>query len=64
MDEEEIDSWYEEEKQKCLDDYLKEIENSKDHEVAERKYEAKLNKVMEKYNKLMTRFLSKNRIKK
>jgi len=53
MDEEEIDSWYEEEKQKCMDDYLKEVETTKNHEEAEKKYNDKLNKIINKYNQLM-----------
>lgn len=54
MEEEEIDAWYEEEKQKCMDDYLKEVEITKDYERAEKKYEDKLNKIISKYNQLMS----------
>ena len=72
MEEEEIDSWYEEEKQKCMDEYLKNIEtvipekikdnqgskNSKDflknHEESEKVYNDKLNKLIDKYNRLMS----------
>lgn len=53
MDEEEIDAWYEEEKQKCMDDYLKGIEESKNHEAAEKRYKERLGKAIDKYNKLM-----------
>ena len=55
MEEEEIDSWYEEEKQKCMEEYLKNIETTKDHEEAEKKYNDKLNKLIDKYNQLMAK---------
>ncbi len=54
MDEEEIDIWYEEEKQKCLDEYLKDIEAAKNREESQRKYEMKLNKIIDRYNRVMT----------
>lgn len=53
MDEEEIDIWYEEEKQKCMDEYLKDIEAAKNREESQKKYEVKLNKIIVKYNKMM-----------
>lgn len=53
MDEEEIDMWYEEEKQKCMDDYLKEIESG-NHDDAEKKYNERLGKLIAKYNSMMT----------
>lgn len=53
MEEEEIDAWYEEEKQKCMDDYLKDIEITKNHEKAEKRYEEKLGKIINRYNQLM-----------
>lgn len=64
MDEDEIDSWYEEEKQKCMDDYLINIEKSGNHDDAEKKFDARLSKAMEKYNKLMNDFLKKKNPKK
>lgn len=33
MEEEEIDAWYEEEKQKCMDNYLKEVEAKKPKKI-------------------------------
>ena len=51
--EEEIESWYEEEKPKYMDEYLKNIETARNHEEAEKKYNYKLNKLVDKYNKLM-----------
>lgn len=53
MDEEEIDSWYEEEKQKYVEQFAAEIEKLKNHESAEKAYNDKLNKLIQKYNKLM-----------
>lgn len=61
MDEEEIDSWYEEEKQKCIDEYLQEIERTKNHEEAEKSYNEKLNRVIVKYNKLMEEKIRNNK---
>lgn len=58
MDDEEIDSWYEEEKQKCLDEYLKGIESSKKHEEAEKKYNERLDRLMGKYNQMMEKRMS------
>lgn len=64
MEEEEIDSWYEEEKQKCMDNYLKDVETTKNYEESEKKYTAKLNKIMNKYNKLMTEKLQNQKMGK
>ena len=59
MDEEEIDVWYEEAKQKSLDEYMLEIEQSKNHEDAEKKYNLKLSRIIERYNKLMNDLIDK-----
>ncbi|HLG23424.1 MAG TPA: hypothetical protein VI564_00675 [Candidatus Nanoarchaeia archaeon] len=53
MDEDEINEWYEEEKEKILEEYTLKLEEKKDREKAESEYHEKLGKVMEKYNKLM-----------
>ena len=53
MEEDEIDSWYEEEKQKVMEDYLKDIELGKAREISEKKYREKLAKTIARYNKLM-----------
>ena len=60
MDEDEIDSWYEEQKDNALEDYMKNIENTKNHEESQRIYEAKLSKIIEKYNRLMSQKLKIN----
>jgi hypothetical protein len=67
MDMEEIDSWYEEEKQKCLDEYIKGIETTHDFDKTEKMYNAKLEKIMKKYNRLMSGKLEhkdENKLKK
>ena len=61
MEEEEIENWYEEEKQKGMDDYLKEIEEKKDHDISQKKYEDRLQKTIAKYNKLMEDKIRKKR---
>ena len=53
MEEEEIDGWYEEEKQKFMEEYLKNIETTKNYEEAEKRYNDRLNKLIDKYNQLM-----------
>ena len=37
MEEDEIDGWYEDEKQKAIDEYIKEIEENKNKELAQKK---------------------------
>ena len=64
MEEEEIDAWYEEEKQKCMDEYLKEIEERKNFDEAEKRYEDKLNKIINKYNQLMSEKLQNKKTSK
>ena len=49
MDEEEIDSWYDEEKEKAMAEYLSDINKKKDRKEAEEKYKGKLKSVREKY---------------
>ena len=56
MDEEDIDGWYEEEKQKLLDQYLAGIE-SHNREEAEKAYNEKLSTLMAKYNQMMSNML-------
>ena len=64
MDEEETDNWYEEEKQKSLDDYVKDIELGKNRDESEKKYRAKLQKSILTYNKKMNILLEKKESKK
>ena len=61
MEEDEIDGWYEEEKQKIMDDYLKNIEDGKNKVVSEKKYRDKLAKTIARYNKLMDEKLTKKK---
>ena len=53
MEIEDIESWYEEEKQKYMDDYLKDLEDGVESAICEKKFHQKMSKVMEKYNKMM-----------
>ena len=61
MDEDEIDSWYEEEKQKHLDEFIKRNEDGKDKQESERKYKIKLAKTISEYNKKMISAIDKKR---
>ena len=53
MELDEIDGWYEEEKQKYMEEYLKALEDKRPKEEAEKLYDDKLNKLLDKYNKMM-----------
>ena len=64
MEEDEIENWYEEEKQVLMDAYLKDLEDKKDHDISQKKYEEKLNKCILKYNKLMGDKITKKNSKK
>jgi len=58
MEEDEIEQWYEDEKQKAMDDYLKELESNKNHEEAEKAFNVKMDCIAKRYNQLMTEKLS------
>ena len=60
MDEEEVDSWYEERKQKIFDGYLENIERNKNKEEAEKKYKEEMKKTREKYIDLYEKALKQN----
>ena len=64
MDEEEIEGWYEEEKQRCMDKYLADLEEGKNKESSQKKYEDALQKAIAKYNKSMFEKLDSKRKKK
>jgi len=49
MEEEEVDSWYEEEKQKVFNEYLDNIEKNKNKEEIEKRYKEQMKKTREKY---------------
>ena len=61
MDEDEVEGWYEEEKQKAIDDYSKELEDGKSKKEALERYEKKILKANEKYNLLMNEKLLKKK---
>jgi len=53
MDEDIIDQRYEDEKQKALDEYSESLGNNKNHEKAEKVFNAKMDDITKRYNKLM-----------
>jgi hypothetical protein len=59
MTEEEIETWYEEEKQKAYDELLKEIESKKDRAQSEKRYGLRLEKIKERYNRLHEKILER-----
>ena len=64
MDEEDIDIWYDEEKEKALDEYMKAINEKKDKKEAEKKYKKKTKKLREKYEKLYEKSKNPSFVKK
>ncbi len=53
MEEDEIDQWYEDEKQKAMDDYLKNLEDNKNKDESEQIFTKKVEGLTKKYNQLM-----------
>lgn len=64
MDEADIDSWYDEEKEKALDEYMKTLDEKRDKKEAEKKYKEKMKKIREKYEKLYEKSKNSNFIRK
>ncbi len=64
MDEEQINEWYEEQKEILLERYIKELEDKKDKDKAEQKFKQGMHKIMRKYNDLMRKYLGKQKIKR
>ena len=64
MKEDEIDQWYEEEKQKVMDDYLKEIEDKSKKEKSEEKFHEMMSRLSWKYGHLMDKALLAKKKKK
>lgn len=52
MNNEELDAWYEEQKQQLLDQYVKRLEEKKSHKKVEEEFTNKIIKIHEKYEKL------------
>ncbi len=52
MDLEELDIWYEEQKEKIFDEYVKAAENRENKQEAEEKYKENMKNVREKYTQL------------
>ena len=63
MDEEEIESLYEEEKERLEEAYLQQLAEGKDKEETEKDYTARFTKARDTYNRRMETFL-KNKAKK
>ncbi len=59
MEEDEIEDWYESEKEKLFDEYMENIEKFDDHLKHEEEYNSKLCNLMKKYTKLMEKSLSR-----
>ena len=61
MEEDEIEGWYEDEKQNIVDDYLKELDDGVPKQNAEEKYKKNIASVIERYNSLMNEKLDKKK---
>ena len=59
MDEAEINDWYEEQKLKAEEEFVKDLQDKKDHDVSEKRYSKKLKDILDKYNKLMEKNIKK-----
>ena len=53
MDEEEVQNWYEDEKQQLFDNYIKDLEEGKDKELSEKKFNMKMEALIKKFNESM-----------
>lgn len=63
MNPEEIDAWYEEQKQELLNKYLKEIEEKKDRKKIEQEFNSNMQKIHKQYEKLYEKSKRQNEIK-
>lgn len=63
MNEEEINDWYEEEKERIMEVYLEELKAKKDHDQAEKRFNIYMEKAVKKYNDLMEKNLKKKSMK-
>lgn len=59
MDEEEIESWYEEQKNQAMDKFISEIQDTKEHTEAQQNYQKKLKEIMEQYKEFLEKSLEK-----
>ncbi len=64
MDSEEVDSWYDEEKESIFEKFLLASEDKKNRKEAEKKYKKEMKKLKEKYVKLSEKSNKPNLIKK
>lgn len=61
MDEEEIDNWYEEEKEKILQKYLTGLEEKSKRDAAEKKFDEDMGALQEKYRQKFESFEKKEK---
>ena len=64
MDTEDIDLWYDKEKDKALNEYITGVENKKDRKEVEKLYKEKTRKLREKYVALYEKSLKLGFMKK
>ena len=64
MDEADIESWYDEEKEKALEKYMKDIDEKKNRKEAEKKYKEKTKKLRKKYARLYEKSRKPSFVKK
>jgi hypothetical protein len=64
MDTQEIELWYDGEKEKAFKEYLAKVEENKDKNNAEKEYKEKTKKLREKYIKLFEKSLKPGFFKK
>ncbi|MCP3682420.1 MAG: hypothetical protein GY861_06980 [bacterium] len=59
MTEDEVEIWYDEEKQTLMDEYITKLENKQDSEAAKNEYEKKLQHVIQKYNSMQNKIIER-----
>jgi len=63
MDYEEIDAWYEQQKQELLDQYVKSLEEKKNNKKKEQEFTNKLVRLHKRYEKLFKKSKNGKKIK-
>jgi len=64
MDYEEIDAWYEEQKQRLLNEYIEGLEQGKDRKQLQADFEKRMKQLHQQYEKLSIKSLKQKKLKK
>ena len=64
MNYEEVDAWYEEQKQRLLNEYINGLEQKKEHKQLKAEFEKGMKQVYDEYEKLSLKALKQNKLSK